>query len=111
MPKLPKSKPKPWIPKPAQHMRQVDNSSFYNSKRWRALRNYYIQKHPLCVSCKRNGKIISAEVVDHIKNIISGGSPVDEKNLQSLCHKCHNSKSGREGHQYRKKIKLKNNSR
>ncbi len=43
MPTLPKGKRRPWIPEKPKHMREVDNASFYNSKRWRALRNYFIQ--------------------------------------------------------------------
>ena len=96
MPKLPTGKSRPWIPKKPTHMREVDNTSFYNSKRWRSLRNYYIQAHPLCQQCKREGVITGAQMVDHIKPITMGGSPVDQKNLQSLCTKCHNSKSGKE---------------
>ena len=96
MPKLPKGKNRPWIPKKPAHMREVDNTSFYNSKRWRSLRNYYIQSHALCEQCKREGVITGAQMVDHIKSITNGGSPVDQKNLQSLCTSCHNKKSGRE---------------
>ena len=105
MPKLPKGKARPWIPKKPQHMREVDNSSFYNSKRWRALRNYYIQMKPLCEQCKRSSNHVkSAQVVDHIVPITMGGSPVDIKNLQSLCNSCHNSKSGIEASEKRKNI-------
>ena len=96
MPKLPTGKSRPWIPKKPTHMREVDNTSFYNSKRWRSLRNYFIQKSPLCEHCKRDGVITGAQMVDHIKPITMGGSPVDQKNLQSLCTSCHNSKSGKE---------------
>ena len=106
MPKLPKSRLRPWLPKKPQHMREVDNASFYNSKRWRALRKFFIQKHPLCENCKRNGKTTGAQCVDHIKPISLGGSMVDTKNLQSLCNSCHNIKSAREGAIKRNKIKI-----
>ena len=108
MPTLPKSKQRPWIPKKPQHMREIDNASFYNSKRWRSLRNYFIQMHPLCIQCKREGIINAASVVDHVKPITMGGSPVDVKNLQSLCEYHHNQKSGREGAEYRNSLKIKN---
>ena len=108
MPTLPKSKQRPWIPKKPKHMREVDNASFYNSKRWRSLRNYHIQMHPLCVKCKRDGIVKGAQVVDHILAINMGGSPIDKRNLQSLCNSCHNSKSGRESAEYRKNLKIKN---
>ena len=105
MPTLPKGKSRPWIPKKPQHMREVDNASFYNSKRWRALRNYFIQKNPLCAQCKRDGIITGAQMVDHIKPITMGGSSVDKKNLQSLCNTCHAKKSGRESAEKRRNIK------
>ena len=105
MPTLPKGKSRPWIPKKPQHMREVDNASFYNSKRWRALRNYFIQKHPLCAQCKRDGIITGAQMVDHIKPITMGGSSVDQKNLQTLCNSCHAKKSGRESAEKRRNIK------
>ena len=105
MPRLPKGKSRPWIPKKPQHMREVDNASFYNSKRWRALRNYFIQKNPLCAQCKRDGIIRGAQMVDHVVPITMGGSPVDQKNLQSLCNSCHAKKSGRESAEKRKNIK------
>ena len=55
MPTLPKGKRRPWIPEKPKHMREVDNASFYNSKRWRSLRNYFIQMNPLCAQCDREG--------------------------------------------------------
>ena len=108
MPTLPKGKQRPWIPKKPQHMREVDNASFYNSKRWRSLRNYHIQMHVLCIKCKRDGIVKGAQVVDHILPINMGGSPIDKKNLQSLCNSSHNAKSGRESAEYRKNLKINN---
>ena len=106
MPTLPKSKDRPWIPKKPQHMREVDNASFYNSKRWRSLRNYYIQMNPCCEQCKRDGTIKGGFCVDHVKPITMGGSPVDISNLQTLCSKCHAIKSGREGAEKRNNVKV-----
>tara|TARA_Y100001973_G_C5109930_1_gene287149 strand:+ start:576 stop:920 length:345 start_codon:yes stop_codon:yes gene_type:complete len=111
MPKLPKAKQRPWIPKKPQHLREVDNASFYNSKRWRALRNYFIQKNPLCAQCKRDGKVKGAQCVDHIKPISMGGSMIDQKNLQSLCNSCHAKKSGREGAEKRNNVKTYKNKK
>ena len=107
MPILPKSRKRPWIPEKPEHLREVDNSSFYNSKRWRSLRNYFIQKNPLCNICKRKGITEGAQMVDHIKPISKFGMGVatDIKNLQSLCNKCHAKKSGQEGSEFRKGIK------
>ena len=75
MPTLPKSKHRPWIPKKPKHLREVDNASFYNSKRWRSLRNYFIQMYPLCVNCKRKGEI---------KNFTGIDSPYEEPKTPNL---------------------------
>ena len=108
MPTLPKGKNRPWIPEKPKHMREVDNASFYNSKRWRALRNYFIQKNPVCAQCKRDGTIKGAQCVDHIKPISQFGMGVatDINNLQSLCNSCHAKKSSREGAEKRNNTKI-----
>ena len=106
MPKLPKSKPRHWIKKTAAHTRQIDNSKFYNSKQWRATRNYYIQMHPLCEECKRQKpeRITSGYCVDRVKPITLGGHKTDTSNLQTLCRACHDKKSSQEAVEYRKGI-------
>ena len=103
MPKLPESKRRPWQPKKPKQARLRDNSDFYHSKQWRSLRNYYIQRNPLCEDCKRRGKTTGGQVVDHIKPMNMGGHKTDLSNLQTLCTSCHNSKSGKEAWEYRNK--------
>ena len=58
----------------------------------------YIYTHraiynPICIECERNDRISTAEVVDHIKEIADGGSVWDISNLQSLCDRCHRTKT------------------
>ena len=65
----------------------------YNTTQWRKYRRAYLATHPLCVEC---GNV--AEVVDHIEPVRFGGSFYDSDNHQAMCHRCHNSKSGRESH-------------
>ena len=105
MPNLPKPKKRHWIKKKPAHTRQVDNSKFYNSKEWRATRNYYIQMHPLCEECSRQNKTTGGYCVDHIKPISMGGHRTDRSNLQPLCRKCHDKKSSQEAVEYRGGIK------
>ena len=66
-------------------------SELYNTARWRRERKAFIQWHPLCVECQRNGKVTAAQVVDHIIP-----HPVhdfwDKKNWQPLCKSCNNRK-------------------
>ena len=106
MPKLPVSKKRPWIPAKPKHMREVDNASFYNSRRWRSISKTYRKNHPLCVKCEREGVIKASECVDHITPISMGGSMVSTFNLQALCNSCHAKKSAREGFERRNNVKI-----
>tara|TARA_R110002051_G_scaffold114905_1_gene187828 strand:- start:91 stop:429 length:339 start_codon:yes stop_codon:yes gene_type:complete len=105
MPTLPKGKNRSWIPKAKKRFGQIDNSGFYHSKQWRALRNWYIKQNPICEQCNRDNKLSGGQCVDHITPITKGGSKVCPSNLQTLCNKCHAKKSSVEGVEYRKGIK------
>jgi len=65
----------------------------YNGTQWRKYRRAFLSRHPLCVECGR-----VAEVVDHITPVRLGGDFWAPSNHQSMCHRCHNSKSGKESH-------------
>jgi len=92
------------MPKKRQEVRQFDNSKFYQSKQWRATRNFYMQTNPLCEQCKRKGITTAGQCVDHIRPLSQGGTN-DFSNLQTLCNSCHAKKSSLEGIEYRKGIK------
>lgn len=70
----------------------------YNSARWKRLRLLVLRDSPLCANCHANHRIEPAKVVDHIVRVRDGGEFWDIDNLQTLCQRCHNSKSGRESH-------------
>ena len=66
----------------------------YNAE-WRRARKTFLQKHPLCAECRKNGRLTPATVVDHI--IPHRGDRKlfwDENNWQSLCKDCHDRKTG-----------------
>lgn len=68
----------------------------YN-KKWQKARARYLKEHPLCAECLRNGRAVTATVVDHIKP--HRGDPIlfwDEENWQSLCKPCHDKKTWNE---------------
>ena len=69
-----------------------ERSDEYNTRQWRKLRASILMDEPLCRGCK----LAVATVIDHIKAVRSGGEFWDLENLQPLCKRCHNSKSGRE---------------
>lgn len=69
---------------------------FYSTTAWRAMRSAYIAKYPLCRMCAEAGRVVAADVVDHIVERKDGGADLDPRNLQSLCHACHNDKTQQE---------------
>lgn len=78
-----------------KHSARTD-STLYNTKQWKKLRNWYIMQHPCCENCLRHGLVIPATQVHH-KKIINSGQTLDEMKsiaydsevLQSLCSSCH----------------------
>lgn len=81
--------------KAALHNTRTD-STLYNTKQWKKLRNYYIMNNPLCENCYKYGLVTPATQVHH-KKIINSGQTLDEMKsiaydidvLQSLCRSCH----------------------
>lgn len=62
--------------------------------------------HPLCVECKKAGRVTLATVPDHIVALTNGGED-SESNLQSLCDECHRIKTAQDlGHKIRPQIGL-----
>lgn len=61
---------------------------FYNTTRWKKFRAWYRSGHPLCEKCGAVG-----EIIDHITEIKDGGACLDERNVQTLCRRCHAGKT------------------
>lgn len=79
--------------------RQLRNR-IYHSKEWRALREWYITRHPLCEECSRQGRTTPATSVHHLDSFtkyFSNGEitekclevALDPENLVSVCDRCH----------------------
>ncbi|EOI42832.1 hypothetical protein UIS_00691 [Enterococcus faecium EnGen0313] len=67
---------------------------FYKSKPWKHASYQYRLNNPCCEKCLKAGIVRKADVVDHIIEIRDDYSKrLDEENLQSLCHACHNQKT------------------
>jgi 5-methylcytosine-specific restriction enzyme A len=68
------------------------------SYRWRKYTEHYKKNNPLCVECKKQGKITPVYCVDHIIPISGPDDPLfwDANNHQSLCESCHNKKTAKE---------------
>lgn len=69
--------------------RDKTTKGIYHSKEWTAVRNAYIQQHPICEDCLTRDQYTTATEVHHIKPLSDGGDPYDTHNLRSLCHACH----------------------
>jgi len=62
---------------------------------WRRARKEYLEAHPLCVECLKEGRYVKATDVDHI--MPHRGDFVlfwDRDNWQALCHSHHSIKTG-----------------
>lgn len=84
----------------SRYNRQRDKKyiQFYNSKAWRTLSKYYLNKHYFCEECQREAEqnkeytIQLAEEVHHkepIQTEMGWIRRLDESNLISLCHLHH----------------------
>ncbi len=64
--------------------------------KWKKFRKEYLKKNPLCVMCLSKGKITQSKVIDHIiSHKGDKGLFWDESNMQALCVRCHNKKTGK----------------
>lgn len=82
-------------PRQGRDLPQPNNP--YHTTKWRKKRIEILNRDGhQCLSCKREGIITLANTVDHKTPIKEGGSIFGNHNLQSLCKKCHDSKSGGE---------------
>ena len=59
-----------------------------HEKAWKRIRDRYMNAHPLCERCLKEGRYVKAEQVHHIKPLAEGGNH-NEENLMSLCTACH----------------------
>ena len=75
------------------HKRYDPRKKMYDA-RWRKAREHFLKLHPLCVECLKKDLLVPATVVDHV---IAHRGDInlfwDESNWQSLCERCHNSKT------------------
>ncbi len=60
--------------------------------KWQKAREGWLNAHPLCVYCERQGRVTSGTVVDHI-TAHQGDMTLfwDRTNWQTLCKPCHDS--------------------
>ena len=61
-------------------------------RKLQAMRKALFERDPLCVECRRHGRVTIATLRDHIKPLAEGGDDSDD-NVQGLCHDCHEEKT------------------
>lgn len=81
-------------PKQTGKEERSEERKFYDKAAWKNLRNMYILNNPICVMCKKEGKIKQGNVVDHIKpKRFYPELAYTESNFQTLCYECHTKKT------------------
>lgn len=80
--------------------KQTSGQRGYNYK-WQQAREGFLAKHPLCVYCQREGRVMPATVVDH--SVPHRGDMAvfwDSSLWQSLCASCHSSEAQKRDNQH-----------
>lgn len=77
----------------------MTSKSFYNSSAWQNKRQSILRRDKyLCQDCKRYGRRVDATTVHHISELDSFPElALCDKNLVSLCDKCHNKRHPEKG--------------
>ena len=89
---IPKPKKRPWIVEINPKIWGLpSHQKLYKSFRWKREREDYLMDNPYCVACDR-----IASVVDHKIRVRDGADFWDQSNWQSMCKRCHNSKTAKE---------------
>lgn len=79
--------------KRAERPRQNSYQRGYTPQ-WHAARKRWLRDHPWCAECLRIGRQVKATVVDHVRPHLGDTRLFwDTSNWQSLCKRCHDSKT------------------
>ncbi|CAB4133800.1 hypothetical protein UFOVP263_7 [uncultured Caudovirales phage] len=69
------------------------NSKLYSTAAWRNQRKAQLSKSPLCVACLLEGKVVSAEHIDHVFPHRQNAERFRKNLYQSLCPSHHTLKT------------------
>ena len=73
-----------------------ENDKLYATAFWKRQRKIQLSKKPLCASCLINGRVVQAEVVDHVFPHRRDANKFRQNLWQSLCVPCHSLKTSEE---------------
>ena len=104
MPTKPTSKTRPWLAGVDKTKTSDQGTGYerprsakeYHTSRWTKQSRLFRDANPLCVMCKKEGRIVPAEVVDHIIPYPICEDFWDVNNWQALCKKCNAIKGNRD---------------
>jgi len=83
---------RPQSPRTVDHRLSASDRGY--GRRWRVARRQWLKRHPLCVLCEADGRVVAAEVVDHITPHRGNRDAFwNQENWQSLCKQCHDRKT------------------
>lgn len=114
------SRQRPWDARTKSQGMRYNDTSRYRASEWKGIRASFILgrtwlrngatgvmewlSNTLCHTCfLKAGKLVKMHTVDHVKQVIEGGSFTDHANMQSQCVKCHAQKSAREANASKEK--------
>ena len=84
---------------PKYNAARKEQSKFYKTRQWLALRQIQLSKYPLCEGCRAEGTITAANTVDHLFPWTQIGETAFFINkFQSLCNMHHATKTQLEQH-------------
>jgi 5-methylcytosine-specific restriction enzyme A len=63
---------------------------------WRRISRCFLDDHPFCEMCRKEGRITEATIAHHVIPVKEGGTD-DESNLMALCRPCHSRLHGERG--------------
>lgn len=85
----------------AEHRKRYERRDSASARgydaRWRRERLRYLRANPLCVTCREDGRLTPATVVDHIVPHCGDEALFwDRTNWQAMCKCCHDTKTAAE---------------
>jgi 5-methylcytosine-specific restriction protein A len=69
-----------------------DSPNRTRGRRWMKIRARILDRDPLCVICKAQGRTVPSKICDHKISLANGGTDADD-NLQGLCKPCSDAKT------------------
>ena len=69
---------------------------------WKKIRAKFLNSHPFCEECRKNGRYVIATEVHHILPLARGGTNSID-NLMPLCKPCHSRISVQDGDRFPRK--------